>query len=93
MKKFDIIVKPLPQVAYPAGEGFVLRPHQRKEYDASTYQLRAMVAAGGSGKTVTQQACAVKEIRASGFMQRQLITAPQSQICQQFAKKILLRLD
>jgi hypothetical protein len=93
MKKFNIVIKQLPQVAYPKDGGFILRPHQQKEYDSRVYQLRAFIAAGGSGKTVTQQACAVKEMQESGFMQRQLISASQSQICNQFAQKTLLRLS
>jgi hypothetical protein len=92
-KKFDIKIKQLPTIAYPKAAGFVLRAHQQKEYDSSTYQLRAMMAPGGSGKTVTQEACAVKEMLASGFMQRQLISAPQTSICNQFAKETLLRLE
>jgi hypothetical protein len=92
-KKFNITIKQLPQVAYPIDKGFILRKHQQTEYDSRTYQLRAFIAAGGSGKTVTQEACAVKEMRESGFTQRQLISASQSQICKQFATKTLLRLD
>jgi len=92
MKKLVVNYKPLPTVAYPEDEGFLLRDHQQEIYDAPTVPNRMFVACGGSGKTVTQEACSIKEIRKSGFMQRQLISAPQSQICQQFAKKIMLRL-
>ena len=70
----------------------LLRVHQQQQYDACVHQLRMFIASGGAGKTVAQQACAIKEIRSSNFMQRQLISAPQSQICQQFARQNLLRL-
>jgi hypothetical protein len=92
-KHFDITVKQLPTPVYPKGAGYVLRPHQLKEYASKAHQLRAMIAAGGSGKTVTQEACAIREMRESGYLQRQLITAPQSQICNQFAAHTPLRLE
>jgi len=92
-KHFPITIKQLPTPSYPKNEGFMLRPHQREQYDKPMTRLRAYIAAGGSGKSVTQEACAVREMRESGFMQRQIIAAPTSQVCNQFAAETRLRLQ